>query len=315
MKRKIIVFVLLLTLSFSPIFANTFAFDHLSHEEKVVLINKIKQVFKILESLRLQSKESNSEKDIEVLKWETEKESLEKKLNAMSYLVVDLSSNEIILEKNTNFSYPIASMTKLMSALVALENTDPEEEILLSPEMFLQNSYQRPSLSFYSGASLTVRDIVSISLIQSTNNASQSLAHIVGEEEFIKLMNKRAEEIGMEKTRFFDPHGLSDRNRSSAPDIVKLLTYISKEKPEILELTTLTDYRPPSRTEITLANLNLFHGLPEFNGGKTGWIPDSKQTFAGLFKFNEKPYAIVLLYCENRRSDVQEISEWLKRRP
>jgi serine-type D-Ala-D-Ala carboxypeptidase (penicillin-binding protein 5/6) len=259
------------------------------------------------------------------LRWYVEKFPLQKKINAVSFLVIDIENESVLLEKNSNHSHPIASITKLMTAIVALENIDIEEKITLSQEMFLANAWQQPSPVVYSGATLAVGDLIKASLIQSTNNAAQSLACILKEEEFIKLMNKKAQEIGMKNTFFYDAHGLSSLNRSSAPDIARLITYVANYYPEVLEITREENLQLPGKCPehdwvCTFKNNNIFPTLEAsvvsaFVGGKTGFTKAAGNTFTGVFKFKDSPYTIVLLNTPSRTLDTENIAAWLNRKP
>jgi len=118
----------------------------------------------------------------------------------------------------------------------------------------------------------------------------------------------------MANTVFFDAHGLSPANRSTATDLAKLLTYIYKNHPEILSITKDNNFWLPDPTGrlLKFQNVNNFYHLPEFIGGKTGYLPEAKQTLASLFNVNKEPVAIILLYSSNRQSDTFTIINQLK---
>jgi D-alanyl-D-alanine carboxypeptidase len=152
------------------------------------------------------------------------------------------------------------------------------------------------------------------SLIQSTNDAAESLSYFIGREKFLALMNQKAKEIGMVRTFFADVHGLDKQNLSTARDMAKLLTYIRKNNPEILEATKNNNFWLPDAQGklLRFMNLNNFYGLPEFAGGKSGYSPEARQTFAGIFNIDNKPIAIVLLRSTDFQSDTFKIIERLK---
>ncbi len=257
---------------------------------------------------------------LDYLRWYVEKFKLQKEINAVSFLVIDVDKSTLLMEQKSNHSHPIASITKLMTAVVATENIDPDQKITLSQDMFLVNAWQRPSPAIYPGVTLAVKDLIKATLIQSTNDAAQCLASVVTEAEFIKMMNEKAREIGMRNTFFYDAHGLSSLNRSSAPDIAKLIVYVSKFHPEILEITKDENFQLPGKCPqhdwlCTFKNLNTFHGIASFMGGKTGYTTAAGNTFAGIFEFNESPYVIVLLNTPSRTLDTQKIANWLSRKP
>ena len=236
---------------------------------------------------------------------------LQKEILAESYLVIDMSNGSVILEKNANQEYSIASITKLMNAVVVRENLDNAKSITLTREM-LKPEGQSPSL--FLNSNVTVKNLLKASLIQSVNDAAQSLSYVIGNEKFLGLMNQKANELGMVNTRFFDVHGLDPKNHSTAKDLAKLLEYVDKNHPELWEITKNDDFWLPDVTGklLKFKNMNNFYALPEFIGGKTGYLPQAKQTLASMFNLEEKPVAIVLLRSKNRQTDTVKIIDWIK---
>jgi len=235
----------------------------------------------------------------------------QQEITAASYLAVNLSHNSVVLEKNANQPYPIASVAKLISAVVAFENIDTDQTITLTEKMLEPLGY---SPSLFLGLNVSAKNLLQASLIQSTNDASEALTYFLGKEKFLALMNQKAKGLGMSNTVFFDAHGLNPANRSTAADIAKLLTYIHKNHPEILSITKDNNFWLPDPTGrlLKFQNVNNFYHLPEFIGGKTGYLPEAKQTLASLFNVNKEPVAIILLYSSNRQSDTFTIINQLK---
>lgn len=232
---------------------------------------------------------------------------------ASSFFAIDLLNNSILLSKNINKSYPIASTTKLMTAVVSLENIETNQLITLTDQMLLPLG-QSPVL--YSGLKISAENLLKATLIQSSNDAPEALAVFLGKQNFINLMNKKAKELGMENTVYYDVHGLNKNNASTTSDLSKLISYIYKNHPKILEITKNNDFWLPDQNNSLLKfrNVNNFYYLPDFIGGKTGYLPEAKQTFASVFKINQKPVAIVLLYSDNRMADTFSILNQLKNR-
>lgn len=216
---------------------------------------------------------------------------------AESAISVELSENgreRVVFEKNSRQPRPIASISKLMTAIVAEEFYHPELQIQVSKNSVSQNG-ETGSLTV--GEILRVSDLLHIMLIESSNDAAFSLAEVVGVEGFAELMNLKAEEIGMNSSRFFEPTGLdpeNDRespNLSSAEDLVRLAEYIILKKPQILEIISKKEY--PLYLENgtfhhLLRNTNqLLWELPNIVGGKTG--------------FTEKAGGCLLVITKGRR--------------
>jgi len=228
---------------------------------------------------------------------------LNQEIQAQSYFAVDLSDNSSLLEKNSSQPYPMASVTKLMAAVVALENIDKSQTITLTEEM-LKPLGCSPSL--FLGLNVSAENLLKAGLIQSTNDAVESLAYFLGKQKFLSLINQKAKDLGMVNTIYYDVHGLNPANRSTAQDLVKLLAYIHKNHPEILAVTKDNNFWLPDSTGklLKFKNLNNFYPLPEFIGGKTGYLIEAKQTLAAIFSIEGKPIAVVILYSPNRQADV-----------
>ena len=232
-------------------------------------------------------------------------------ITAASYLAVNLSNNSAVLEKNTNQPYPVASITKLMNAVVALENIGTDQTITLTGKMLEPLGY---SPSLFLGLNVSAKNLLQASLIQSTNDASEALTYFLGKDKFLGLMNQKAKDLGMANTVFFDAHGLSPANRSTAADLAKLLTYIYKNHPEILSITKNNNFWLPNPIGrlLKFQNENNFYNLPEFIGGKTGYLLEAKHTLASLFNINKEPVAVILLYSGNSQLDTFKIINQLK---
>ncbi len=251
------------------------------------------------------------------LKWRVSGLDLKKDIDAESFTVVNLTKdNYVLLKRDSNKKNPIASITKLLSSVIASEYLNREEIITLTQPMLRSHGY---SPSLFPGAQVRVEDLMKASLIQSTNDASESLTYFMDSGMFVRLMNIKAHQIGMKRSSFFDAHGLSPENVSTPNEIVKLLEYIKKKHPEILDITREKDFQLPNiyGMPLTFRNLNILDNVPvnNFIGGKTGYLPEAKQTYTSLFKINDDIFAVVILRSENRRSDAEKIYKWLEKNP
>lgn len=224
-------------------------------------------------------------------------------ISTQSYIAVNLVDNSVLAQKNADQTLPIASITKLMTAVVSLEKTSAEQKITLTQDI-LRPLGHSPTL--YSGLSVSATNLLKASLIQSTNDAAEALAFFTGKQKFIDEMNQKARDLGMTNTIFYDTHGLSTQNVSTAADLLKLVNYIYKNHPEILAITKINDFWLPDKTGALLKfqNVNNFYPLSNFVGGKTGYLPQARQTFAGVFNIEGKDVAVVVLYSNNRQADV-----------
>lgn len=242
-------------------------------------------------------------------------ESLGLDISAASALVVDASGGKVLFSKNKEEIRSIASITKLMSVLVILdEGVDFEKEIAI------KESDRRQGGRIYLGKGevASVLDLINLVLIASDNSSAISLVRGAGfqEEEFVALMNKKAGELGMENTSFSDPTGLDAGNVSTAEDLTKLAKVIFARE-EIAEIATRQEYffkerrnNLPHRVFSTDSLLNSFlDGNGEFTlmAGKTGYLPEAGYCFLSQSK-NEAGNKIitVILGSESPSGRFQE---------
>lgn len=141
-----------------------------------------------------------------------------------SALLVDLKTNQVLFSENPDRQAPIASVTKLMTAMVTLDAKLPLDEnleVMIKDVPQMRGIYSRVRL----GSHLSRRDMLQLTLMSSENRAAASLAHHYpgGVPAFIKAMNAKAQALGMSNTHYQDPTGLSEQNVSTANDLLKLL--------------------------------------------------------------------------------------------
>lgn len=236
---------------------------------------------------------------------------VQKEILAESYVVMDMTNNSVILEKNVNQPFPIASVTKLMNAVVSKENLQKDQSITLTQEMLKPYGY---SPSLFLGLNVSMQNLLKASLIQSTNDAAESLSYFIGNGNFLNLMNQRARELGMNSTRYFDVHGMDPKNHSTAADLTKLVNYINQNHPDLWSITKDNDFWLPGSTGrmLKFKNMNVFYDSPEFIGGKTGYLKEAKESLASIFELNGKKFAVVVLKSPDRKADVLKIINWLK---
>lgn len=164
------------------------------------------------------------------------------RLNAMSVLVLDQDNGETLYQKNSGMEVPIASITKLMTAMVVLDGQLSMEESLTISTLdvdMLRHSRSRLPV----GTTLTRGELLHLALIASENRAAHALARTYpgGRAHFIDAMNKKARNLGMRHTVFEDPTGLSSNNRSTAEDLAKLV-HAASNYPQIRAITTTGKY-------------------------------------------------------------------------
>jgi D-alanyl-D-alanine carboxypeptidase len=226
--------------------------------------------------------------------------------------VADLDSGFVFSEKDSQKQFPIASITKLMTAIVVSENVDLRKSILVEKKML--EAYGSTK-GLEAGKSFRVVELFYPLLIESSNDAAEVLSYFLGREKTIKLMNEKAKAILMEKTNFTDPSGFDLKNISTAQDLFYLGRYVLNTRPLLLEIGKGKEVKSFGQIKFDIKNLwnkNVFINDPNFVGGKTGYLKESGQTAIFIFRLGERNILISLLDSENTESDTQKIYKWLQ---
>lgn len=219
---------------------------------------------------------------------------------ADSVIILDQESFYPLIEKNAHKRVPIASTTKIMTSIIALENYKLDDVIEISSKAASQIGSET---QLRSGEKLTVEAILNALLVQSGNDAAYALAEKIGFDNFVTKMNNKAKEIGLKDTEFKDPAGLEDTGYSSAFDLATITAYALniKEFTKIVSITETSIYSVDGRIEHKLENSNRLikedspYYLSEAIGGKTGYTPDAGHCLVSAAKFNEHSIVSVVL--------------------
>jgi D-alanyl-D-alanine carboxypeptidase len=248
--------------------------------------------------------------------------SLGPKLSARSALVMDFDSGKILFEKNSEKILPIASISKLMTALVFLEKNqkDWDEVIQVSEQDLIKvtnkgggEEMQPALLNVLIGDELTLRDIFNSGLVRSANNASKILARTVVccGQNFADLMNEKAQELGMRDTYFLEPTGLSSSNRSSARDLTKLVRAAFQHR-EIREALSQITYDLELKRNGRVLHQRVYNtdqllgNFIKIEGAKTGYLDASGYCFAGVSNYAGQKLIVVVLGADSNKSRFQE---------
>ena len=231
---------------------------------------------------------------------------------ARAALVKDLSRESIYFEKNLSQRWPLASITKLMTALVALENFSKDGEVKISPRAVATEGL---SGGFTVGEVFKVADLIKALLIVSSNDAATALADYLGSQKFLELMRSRAFDLGLSQTTFIDPSGLSILSQSTISDLEKLTAYILKNRPIIFEISALPQAQIKELTSMRsrlLINNNKFAGEPNFVGGKTGYTEEASGNLLSILSYKSSLFLIIVFGAEDRVEETQKLYTWLK---
>ncbi|KKU11414.1 MAG: Murein-DD-endopeptidase [Parcubacteria group bacterium GW2011_GWA1_45_7] len=236
-------------------------------------------------------------------------------INAQAYLVADLKSNFVFTHKNIEAELPIASVTKLITSLVASEHVYLDGEIRIIDPMLQKTSIPRLRL----GERITAADLFFPLLLESSNEAAYALAYgyYGGYDSFVGFLNKKAKALGMEHTILVDPAGIGSGNMATIRDLVYLAKYLYFNKSFILNITASTadslDY-PPRFSD--LKNLNMFAFDSEFRGGKIGKSSTAQESMLAVFEMmldgTRRPIVIVVLGSSDVTRDIDVLREYVR---
>jgi D-alanyl-D-alanine endopeptidase (penicillin-binding protein 7) len=242
------------------------------------------------------------------------------KLASLNAVVIDASAHRSVFTKGADDVTPIASLTKLMTAIVTLDARLPlDEPIAIDTEDFDYLKGTRSRLRM--GAMLPRREMLRLALMSSENRAASSLARNYpgGTEAFVAAMNEKAHALGMTRTSFADPTGLSARNVSTANDLATLVA-TAAEYSEIRDFSTTPSHFvevQPTGQLLGFNNTNRLVGSSDWNIhlSKTGYIREAGKCLVMLATIASKPFVIVLLDSAGkftRLGDAQRVRHWLE---
>lgn len=226
-----------------------------------------------------------------------------------SSVVMDINTKRVLYEKNPNEKRLIASTTKIMTAILTIENSNINETIEVGEEIL---SMYGTNIYIEIGEKIKVKDLLYGLLLRSGNDASMVLAKYIGgtEENFVKMMNNKAKEIGMTNTIFSNPHGLDDytKNYSTAYDMALLSAYANQNK-TYREISGTQKYTTKTDNKSYLwYNRNKLLSTYEYcTGGKNGYTPDAGRTLVTTAKKDNLSLTIVTLNDSNEYSTHQSL--------
>lgn len=234
-------------------------------------------------------------------------------LSASSYVVMDASSNRILEGFNIDEKKLIASTTKIMTCIITLENSDIKQEVEVSKEVL--KSYGS-GIYVEVGEKLTLEDLLYGLMLRSGNDAAIEIARVVSNsmDEFVKLMNNKAKEIGMNNTLFINNHGLEDNkgngNTSTSYDMALLMSYALKnDKFKEIIGTKRRVVKSSYKTYDWYNKNKLLTDYKYTIGGKTGFTKKARRTLVTAAKKDDKTIIVVTLNDPNDFVDHKNLYE------
>ncbi len=239
---------------------------------------------------------------------------LDPEIKAEAALVYSLDDNLAFYSYRSYKQWPIASITKLLTAAVSLDAFGPNAKVPISDKAI---TTEGTAGDLKSGEVYPLRDLVKILLLSSSNDAAVAIEEFAGgRDKFIPDLNKRAELLGMSQTSIEEPSGLSPKNFSSATDLLALIRFIVEREPEIFSWTRLESLlvQPLNSSDSRIVqNINPLIAESDFLGGKTGTTPEAKQNLVAVFSFERRRVAVVLLGSPDRMQETRQLLDWVRR--
>lgn len=234
-------------------------------------------------------------------------------LKVKAALAKDLDYNFDFYRWNVYDRWALASLTKLMTAVIVYEDVGLEKIATIS-----QSAADAEGIAgnFKVGEQYSVGDLAKAALAVSSNDAATAIAEFYGLEQFVGKMQEKAAALEMEQTKFVEPTGISFENQGSIEDLEKLVSYIYAKQPQILEFTKQQKVRIlelKSGVSRELLNINNFAASrPDFFGGKTGFTDEAGGNLISIFNRNGHKILIIVLGTEDRYGQTDLLYNWVK---
>jgi D-alanyl-D-alanine endopeptidase (penicillin-binding protein 7) len=232
-------------------------------------------------------------------------------------LVLDQDTNEVLFSKNSQAVLPIASLTKLMTAVVVTEaNLSMDETLTVTQDDVDTEKHSRSRLKV--GTQLTRGEMLHLALMSSENRAAHALGRYYpgGLDAFVAAMNNKAQELGMADTKYVEPTGLSSLNQSSAQDLATLVKAAHTHQ-NIRELSTSPEYQVAiGNRQMQFRNTNMLVRNPTWDIGlqKTGYITEAGRCLVMQAQMAGRKLIMVFLDSSGSRSrigDAERVRKWI----
>jgi D-alanyl-D-alanine carboxypeptidase/D-alanyl-D-alanine carboxypeptidase (penicillin-binding protein 5/6) len=239
-------------------------------------------------------------------------------VSAAAYVVADAVSGQILAERNAHARRHVASTTKITTAMVALDLAPSLDCIMHVPDDLTNYSLEYSQVGFKPGDSLTVRQMLEGLLLISGDDAAEAFARaFVPEDQFLALMNRKAQSLGLQDTHYVNPSGLDDdQEYSSAYDLAVLTRHALTHYPafaatvdtKFATLPLIRDGKP-----IAMENFNYLLGAyPGVVGVKTGWTDPAGRCLVLAYRQNGRFLIITLLGSQDHMADGTRLLDWAR---
>jgi len=217
------------------------------------------------------------------------------RVTSRAYLIGDIETGKIYLNKNSDVQLPVASMSKLVTAIIATKTLKEDTMIQISSSTQM---IPPDSSGVRVGEQFSLKEILYPMLLNSSNIAAEAIASTSGRINFLELMSSLSWEIGMPQAYFADPSGVDPHNQASSKDIFALAQYLYKSRPDILEITRTKSISVASTTDHDAHDFMSIHPFindERFIGGKTGRTKEAGETMLTILNIDGKATVFVIM--------------------
>ena len=235
-------------------------------------------------------------------------------LTAQSILMYDLTTNKILYEKDPDVRRPMASLTKIMTAIIALDNPKPDDKYIVTKADMVSED----AMGVSPGETYDLQDLLYGLILHSGNDAAEVLANNYpgGRNAFILAMNNKAKALGMLDTNYTNPSGLEgDGDQyTTTYDLLIATRYALEHYPLFAEVVATPTYIIPSTSEhkeIDLSNeTNLLTTYPGVEGVKTGYTPEAGLCLVTYLNYGGHKIIGIILNSQNRRGEMKSLLDY-----
>ena len=224
-------------------------------------------------------------------------------ITAKASLMLDLASGRVVFQRNAHEHLAPASITKIMTAVIALEQGNLQEKVTIQKDDLVEGS----TMGLQAGDSITLEQLIWGMLLPSGNDAAQTVARVLGDgsvARFVEMMNAKVEVLRLQDTHFVNPHGLDTPNHYSSAYDLALLSRYALRIPLFSRIVSTREFTVQANRTFTLQNTNqvlfLPNEVPGVNGVKTGFTDNAGDSLVASVERDGHQVLVVVLGTQNR---------------